>query len=209
MKAAFSDPVASVILVVDEINGATLTEIASATGKQLSTVQRSVDGLLRAKVLYRTGPRARLALAQDVPRQALREVAKWRLGANRAAELIIAAHYLRSGGRTLPPSIRKAEIRRALPVALGRIVDRFNPNRVVLFGSQARGDADPQSDVDLLVVFADDGDQRERQVAIRRLLADMPFAKDVLVTSEERYHQPLPGTAIKSAVAEGVTLYER
>ena len=34
-----------------------------------------------------------------------------------------------------------------------RIVERFDPLQVILFGSQARGDAHPDSDVDLLVVF--------------------------------------------------------
>jgi predicted nucleotidyltransferase len=209
MRTFLSEPAAGLVLVLDATGSASLTEIATATGKSLSTVQRAVEGLVRSNVVRRTGPRGRLVLAPDAPREAIREVARWSLGEKRATEVAIAAAYLQSGGRSLPATIRQTSVRRSLPVAVGRIVDSFQPDRVVLFGSQARGDADAQSDVDLLVVFHDEGDRRERQVAIRRLLADMPFAKDVLVTSEERYQHPLPGTAIKSAVAEGVTLYER
>lgn len=209
MTGLLSEPAAGLVLVLDATGGASLTEIATATGKSLSTVQRAVEGLLRSNVVRRVGRRGRLVLAPDAPRDAIREVARWSLGEKRANEVATAASYLQSGGRSLPATVRQPIIRRSLPVAVGRIVRSFQPARVVLFGSQARGDADSQSDVDLLVVFPDEGDRRERQVAIRRLLADMPFAKDVLVTSEERYQRPLPGTAIKSAVAEGVTLYER
>ena len=41
-----------------------------------------------------------------------------------------------------------------------RIVGRFQPSRVVLFGSQARGDANEWSDVDLLVVMGNVPDKR-------------------------------------------------
>lgn len=211
MNGLLAESTAAVLICLDETGGARLTEIATATGKSLSTLQRVVHGLLRAGVLQRETPRGRLLFATDAPRQALRDVAEWRLGPVRTQDLGAASRYLKVGGRSLPASIKRPEICRALPVALGRIVTSFQPSRVVLFGSQARGDANSQSDVDLLVVFAnvDAGDRRERQVAIRHALEDMPFAKDVLVASDERYQQPLPGTAVKSAVAEGITLYER
>jgi uncharacterized protein len=209
MTALLSEPAAALLLVIDEMGGTTLTEAATALGKSLSTVQRSAEGLLKSNAIHRSGPRGRLVMAPNAPRHALRELARWRLGPDRTNEIVIAARYLRAGGRSLPSTIKEPEIRRLLPVALGRIVEQFRPDRVVLFGSQARGDSGRHSDVDLLVVFPDEGDRRERQVEIRRLLADMPFAKDVIVTSEERYKHPLPGTVTKSAVAEGVTLYER
>ncbi|MBH0185089.1 MAG: nucleotidyltransferase domain-containing protein, partial [Nitrospira sp.] len=41
-----------------------------------------------------------------------------------------------------------------------RIVERFHPERVILFGSHARGTAGPQSDVDLLVVMQAQGSKR-------------------------------------------------
>ena len=57
-----------------------------------------------------------------------------------------------------------------------RIVVRFQPSRVVLFGSQARGDANEWSDVDLLVVLPNGTDRRKAAVEIHRTLGDIPVA---------------------------------
>ena len=65
------------------------------------------------------------------------------------------------------------------------IVRHFDPLRVVLFGSHARGDADPGSDVDLLVVLPEVADKRQvasfrwRKADIRRSLATWPVSKDI------------------------------
>src|SRR5204863_6693690 len=45
-----------------------------------------------------------------------------------------------------------------------RIADRFQPERIILFGSQARGTARPDSDVDLLIVLAPNGAKRRTTV---------------------------------------------
>ena len=92
-----------------------------------------------------------------------------------------------------------------------RIVRDFHPIQIVLFGSHARGDAHPQSDVDLLVVFSELADKRKTAVDIRRALADLPVAKDVLVTTSEelaRQHDWV-GTVLRAAKREGEILYER
>jgi len=98
-----------------------------------------------------------------------------------------------------------------LPAITERIVQRFHPLRVILFGSQARGDAGPQSDVDLLVVFSELEDKRKAAVEIRRALADLPVCKDIIVTTPqeiaERGH--LVGTVLRPALKEGRVLYER
>lgn len=92
-----------------------------------------------------------------------------------------------------------------------RIVRDFHPVQIILFGSHARGDAHPQSDVDLLVVFSELADKRKTAVDIRRTLADLPIAKDILVTTpEELAHQrDLVGTILRAAQREGEILYER
>ena len=92
-----------------------------------------------------------------------------------------------------------------------RIVRAFNPVQIILFGSHARGDAHPQSDVDLLVVFSELADKRKTAVDIRRALADLPVAKDILVTTPEelaRQHDWI-GTILRTAQREGEILYER
>lgn len=67
----------------------------------------------------------------------------------------------------------------------GRIVDGFDPVRIILFGSTARGDARPDSDVDLLVVLAQVENKRQAMVDILGSLADLPVATDVLVATPE------------------------
>lgn len=92
-----------------------------------------------------------------------------------------------------------------------RIVGQFQPTRVVLFGSRARGSASERSDVDLLVVMRDVVDKRKAAVAIRRLLADMPVSKDIIVATPEEIARRghVAGTVLHAALRDGAVLYER
>ncbi len=92
-----------------------------------------------------------------------------------------------------------------------RIVDRFDPERVILFGSHARGPAGPDSDVDLLVVMPVAGSKREKQLEIRRALGEFRVPKDVIVTTPEDFawRQEIPGTIERPAAREGKVLYAR
>lgn len=211
MTTLLTEPTASALIVLDEVGQATLTEIARTTGKPLSTIQRAIHALVDAHILEREAPRGRIRFTRDAPRKPLRQVAEWCLGVDLASR--IAASVRDSIGvawfERMPSSIHDPLVRSALPQALRSIVTEYRPAKVILFGSQARGDATAQSDVDLLVVFDDDLDRRERRIGIRRLLGDMPFAKDVLVASTSGTHNAAAGTAIAEAVRDGVVLYER
>ena len=92
-----------------------------------------------------------------------------------------------------------------------RIVGRFHPSRVVLFGSHARGTAHDGSDVDLLVVMPDGTDRRQAAVEMRVLLGDMPVAKDIIVTTPDHIARRghVIGTVLRPALREGTVLYER
>jgi uncharacterized protein len=65
------------------------------------------------------------------------------------------------------------------------IVRDFQPLQIVLFGSNARGEATADGDVDVLVVMSEVNDKRRTTVEIRRSLADLPVCKDIVVTTLE------------------------
>ncbi len=92
-----------------------------------------------------------------------------------------------------------------------RIVTNWNPDRIILFGSHARGVAGTDSDVDLLVVVPLNRDRRTIRLGIRRALSGIGLPKDVVVVSPQemdRYRE-CPGTIIRAALGEGKILYER
>jgi predicted nucleotidyltransferase len=70
-----------------------------------------------------------------------------------------------------------------IEIAKNRIVERFHPLRVLLFGSQARENPRKDSDIDLLVVMSEAVDKRQTAIEIRRSLNDLPISKDIIVTT--------------------------
>lgn len=92
-----------------------------------------------------------------------------------------------------------------------RLVREFDPLKIVLFGSHARGEAGPHSDLDLLVVMPDGVDRRRESVAMLRALADLPVAKDVIVTTPDEIARrgDLVGTVLRPALREGRVIHER
>jgi predicted nucleotidyltransferase len=99
-----------------------------------------------------------------------------------------------------------------LPALVDRIVSRFAPERIVLFGSHARGDVRADSDLDLLVVMGDEAiDRRSTAIAIRVSLADVPVPMDILVTTpgELARRAHVNGSVFGPALAEGRVLYAR
>ncbi|MFZ4580468.1 MAG: nucleotidyltransferase domain-containing protein [Myxococcota bacterium] len=87
-----------------------------------------------------------------------------------------------------------------LTQATQRIAQRFAPVQVVLFGSRAWGTPDAQSDFDLAVIVPDGSDVRRLMREIRRELASLPAAFDVLV---------FPVSQWRKWSASGVTLEHR
>lgn len=72
---------------------------------------------------------------------------------------------------------------KSIPTMVERIVRRFDPVQIILFGSYAHGEATDESDVDLLIVLSEVHDKRKAAVEIRRVLADLPVSKDIIVTT--------------------------
>lgn len=104
-----------------------------------------------------------------------------------------------------------AEYESALREAVQRIATRFDPDKIILFGSAARGQGGPDSDADLLVVMAVNGSKRQQAVQIDLALEGIPIPIDLIVVTPdelEKYRQTT-GTIIREAVREGKVLYER
>jgi predicted nucleotidyltransferase len=92
-----------------------------------------------------------------------------------------------------------------------RIVDHCAPEQVILFGSHARGDANHQSDVDLLVVMRDGIHRRQTASALYTLLGGSGIGKDILVATTEdvQRYRDAPDTVLFPALREGQVLYAR
>lgn len=92
-----------------------------------------------------------------------------------------------------------------------RIVERFHPQRIILFGSYARGQAEPDSDVDLLVVMPVSGSKRRMAVEIDLALAGMGLPKDIIIVTPEEMarSRDIIGTIVYPAVREGKVMYDR
>lgn len=95
---------------------------------------------------------------------------------------------------------------------LDRIVTYFDPQQVVLFGSHARGDAGPDSDIDLLVVLDDDA-PTEKLAARASYEARRGYTGPADIIPMRRSVLDRRARAIGSfahvVLRDGVTVYER
>ena len=90
-----------------------------------------------------------------------------------------------------------------------RLVDTFEPEKIILFGSQARGTADERSDVDILVICSFKGNRRHLMLEMDRALDDLDYAFDILILKPEEFlrDRRIPGTIGRYAQQEGRVLY--
>ena len=92
------------------------------------------------------------------------------------------------------------------------IVERFNPEQIILFGSHARGEVGEHSDVDLLVVLRNDAGWSQRGNPIRRAISEhFVLPVDVIIRSPEvlAAQRNDPYSFIHTALKEGEVSYER
>lgn len=92
-----------------------------------------------------------------------------------------------------------------------RILAVGTPQKIVLFGSRARGDAYADSDYDLLLVESSELPRYKRAARYRRALTGLAVAKDILVWTPEEIAEwrDVPNAFVTEAVQEGIVLYER
>ena len=103
----------------------------------------------------------------------------------------------------------ESTVQKKIEEMVRRIVERFHPEQIVLFGSYARGDAGPDSDVDLLVVMPVYGSKRDAQLQVRLALHDIRLPKDIIVVTPDQFkrQRDIPGTIVRPAFLEGKVLY--
>jgi len=95
------------------------------------------------------------------------------------------------------------------------VVKEVHPEQIYLFGSRARGQASPDSDLDLLVIeresFGGRRSRRSEMAKIWRLLSRFRVPKDILVYSWEEVERwrTARNHIIARALREGRLLYER
>jgi predicted nucleotidyltransferase len=92
-----------------------------------------------------------------------------------------------------------------------RLVEGFHPDKIILFGSQARGTADERSDVDILVLCPISGNRLDLMLNMDRSLKGMLLARDIVILTDEEYKKDskIPGTIARYASKEGKILYEK
>jgi len=107
------------------------------------------------------------------------------------------------------PMTREEVLRDAVPEMTRRIIEIAHPLRVILFGSAARGDMGPDSDLDVLVVVPNGVSCRRTCQDIYMGLRGLGVSKDVLVVTERQLTEngDKPWWVYNSALTEGRELY--
>ncbi len=89
------------------------------------------------------------------------------------------------------------------------IAEKIKPEKIILFGSRAAGQAKQDSDIDLVVVYKGDRPKREIQIAIHKLFEHPDFSLDVFVlTPEEIESQKKVANTLAREISErGLVCY--
>ena len=92
-----------------------------------------------------------------------------------------------------------------------RILAVSQPEKIILFGSFARGDYGPDSDLDLLVILENVDSPRAESNRLRRAMRGLLAPVDILVATPEQIqrHRHTIGFIYRTALDEGKVIYER
>ena len=112
----------------------------------------------------------------------------------------------------------KAESRRMIQIddklremIVSRIVSLAQPEKIILFGSRARGTARSDSDIDLLVIARSEQPRYRRAAPIYGVLSDILAPMDILVYDPQEVEEwsTVPQAFVTTAVRQGTVLYEK
>jgi predicted nucleotidyltransferase len=98
-----------------------------------------------------------------------------------------------------------------LRVIVNRIAEAFEPQKIILLGSWARGEIGLHSDIDLLIIKESTLPRPQRYAQVRRLFWGMGLPMDILVYTPEEFdrYQSVPGSFSYTVAHEGKVLYAR
>ena len=97
----------------------------------------------------------------------------------------------------------------AIDEVVHQIAEQFQPQKIILFGSYARGNHRPESDVDLLVVMETDLKESKQSLAIRQYL-NIFFGLDLILYTPEHLKERIEmgDYFVQDILSEGKVLYE-
>jgi len=103
------------------------------------------------------------------------------------------------------------DYRQVLSEITRRILAVSDPVKIILFGSYARDDFGPDSDLDLLIIMEGVDSPRAESVHLRRSLRGLLVPVDIIVATPEQIkrHRNTIGLIYRSALTEGKVLYEQ
>jgi predicted nucleotidyltransferase len=110
----------------------------------------------------------------------------------------------------VPPVTRRKRIpQRAIDDVVRQIVEKFHPQKIILFGSYARGNPRPESDVDLLVVMETKLKPVRQEIEICTNL-DYEFGLDLLVYTPKMLAEriALGDSFLREIVRDGEVVHE-
>jgi predicted nucleotidyltransferase len=94
---------------------------------------------------------------------------------------------------------------------VSRIANKFNPERIILFGSYANGTSNEDSDLDLLIVQETDLPMHKRGIDIRLSLIGSKIPIDLLVYTKSEFEREKNKSFsfLNSAIKNSKVMYER
>jgi len=103
------------------------------------------------------------------------------------------------------------DIETYLKEAVRRIINNFNPDKIILFGSYAYGHPTVDSDMDIMIVMDTDEKPHKRAVSVRKVLKGIGIPKDIIVKTPEEFERfkDIVGTIVYPAAHKGRIIYER
>ncbi|MCL5062883.1 MAG: nucleotidyltransferase domain-containing protein [Nitrospiraceae bacterium] len=92
-----------------------------------------------------------------------------------------------------------------------KIVKTVSPEKIILFGSYATGEATEESDIDLVVIWDSDLNPHKRNLFLSRLFPKRDFSLDIFAFTKEEANKlkDIAGTILYEAFHHGKVIYAR